>query len=493
MRSPLPTALADLTRQADAVATIIAICSGTYGVLLSVLYEPFGSADLFTFEAARWSAWLNIAAAVNAVVFTVAHRVATRRAAEPRQAFERVAFAALTVSVLISVGHVHIGGSQNTILPVTGVLMLALGTWFLPWRMVAGLAAVWLAGYATVVALEVGEVLPYAPIFNDGGLLARLFLDWRSVLGMSVMVVVLFGAMLLLLRQLHRPLHAARREVEAAVEARTEALREANASLDRHIEDLRGTPAEQRVAAALQAHHRETLAGEARFAALSVLATEAAGALDRELSAVHGRARDALRALEAHPPLPEVAHEALLGLLDALAAAGDPIARLHTGPRRIGGPRPPRASVSLDDLARDLAAAVRPESTAGQVRVQLELSRPPTVRVDRARVELALHAVLLAALAAVSGQRSRRVVLRTRQQGDEAVLEVHDSGDGPPAGEDPLAPTPDAPFAAARGAGVGLAIARRIVEGHGGTLTAGPSPHGGTAVRMGLPIDADGD
>jgi two-component system, OmpR family, phosphate regulon sensor histidine kinase PhoR len=37
------------------------------------------------------------------------------------------------------------------------------------------------------------------------------------------------------------------------------------------------------------------------------------------------------------------------------------------------------------------------------------------------------------------------------------------------------------------GAGLGLAIARHIVEGHGGTISAGNRPHGGTEIRLTLP------
>jgi signal transduction histidine kinase len=37
------------------------------------------------------------------------------------------------------------------------------------------------------------------------------------------------------------------------------------------------------------------------------------------------------------------------------------------------------------------------------------------------------------------------------------------------------------------GAGLGLAVARRIVEAHGGTITAQSSPSGGTAFRVTIP------
>jgi signal transduction histidine kinase len=38
-----------------------------------------------------------------------------------------------------------------------------------------------------------------------------------------------------------------------------------------------------------------------------------------------------------------------------------------------------------------------------------------------------------------------------------------------------------------RGTGLGLPTARRIVEAHGGSLTLGPRPGGGTVARVALP------
>ena len=38
------------------------------------------------------------------------------------------------------------------------------------------------------------------------------------------------------------------------------------------------------------------------------------------------------------------------------------------------------------------------------------------------------------------------------------------------------------------GAGLGLAICRNIVEAHGGTIAAEPSPFGGVSIRVTLPF-----
>jgi two-component system sensor histidine kinase BaeS len=44
--------------------------------------------------------------------------------------------------------------------------------------------------------------------------------------------------------------------------------------------------------------------------------------------------------------------------------------------------------------------------------------------------------------------------------------------------------------AATGGAGLGLALCRRIVEAHGGRLDFAASPHGGLRVRLRLPLES---
>ncbi len=490
MSTPLPQR-AELVRQADAVATVIAVASGSYGVLLSVLYEPFGSADLFTFEAARWSAWLNIAAAVDGIAFMFGHRLASRaalrRGGDPQRAFERVGFAALVAAMLISVGHCYIGGSQSTILPVTGVLLAALATWFLPWRAVVALAAVWVAGYATVVGLEAGGALPYAPIFRQGEVMAPLFLDWRSLLGMSVLTLMLFGSMMGLLYRFHGPLHASRTAVEQAVEARTEALRAAHDSLDRHLDHLRTRPAEQRVRAAEDDARRADIEHRLRRRAASVRTAEAAARLDRHLADAHARARRLAEVLESGAEGPRLARRPLVDLRAALDGISGALVDVRTAPGRVTAPPTGASPTSLDEMARAVAALLRRQAADDGVRVQLELGRTPPLDVDRAALEQALFAVMHNALRAVAGQRSRRVIVRTRVEARAVLLEVHDTGPGLPA-EDVF----EAGVGRWRGQGMGLTLARETVEGHGGSLTGGPSPHGGALVRLSLARPAVG-
>jgi signal transduction histidine kinase len=81
-----------------------------------------------------------------------------------------------------------------------------------------------------------------------------------------------------------------------------------------------------------------------------------------------------------------------------------------------------------------------------------------------------------------------RAALERGPDGKAAVaLEISDTGPGiPPEAEARLFE----PFFTTKpdGTGLGLPIARRIVEEHGGTLTLGPGPAGGALARIRLPI-----
>jgi signal transduction histidine kinase len=80
-----------------------------------------------------------------------------------------------------------------------------------------------------------------------------------------------------------------------------------------------------------------------------------------------------------------------------------------------------------------------------------------------------------------------RINLKVAQQGEAAVIEIQDNGPGIP---------PDMrervfePFVTtkARGGGLGLPIARRTAELHGGSLTLVSPPGQGTVMRLALPL-----
>lgn len=141
-----------------------------------------------------------------------------------------------------------------------------------------------------------------------------------------------------------------------------------------------------------------------------------------------------------------------------------------------------RAAVAPSDLVtratEDLAAD----------RVTLELEdAPEQVRVDAARLARALHNLVENALQATPD--GAKVTLRAERDGDAVVFEVRDRGEGIPAGAEERI---FEPFHTTRtkGTGLGLAVARRIAEQHGGTLTGANHPDGGAVFRLRFPVES---
>lgn len=126
-------------------------------------------------------------------------------------------------------------------------------------------------------------------------------------------------------------------------------------------------------------------------------------------------------------------------------------------------------------------------SRGGQVVLELD-PELPAVRADEDQIAHVLVNLLVnAEQATVDRGAEARVMIRTFATGGDAVTAViTDNGPGIPAAirarifEPFFSTKPD-------GAGVGLALSHRIVDGHSGRLTARNAPSGGAEFRLTLP------
>jgi signal transduction histidine kinase len=140
----------------------------------------------------------------------------------------------------------------------------------------------------------------------------------------------------------------------------------------------------------------------------------------------------------------------------------------------------------LGRVAEDaVAAAVQPQVDRIEIVRELDPALPP-VAMDARLVRQAILNVAVNAVQAMP--RGGRLSVRTRREGDRAVVELEDTGAGIP---DEVRERIFEPFftTKASGTGLGLAVVRRIVEGHGGEVRVRSTPGTGTTFALRFPLE----
>ena len=149
--------------------------------------------------------------------------------------------------------------------------------------------------------------------------------------------------------------------------------------------------------------------------------------------------------------------------------------------------------VSLNQLAGEVAELYRLQDPLVSIRLELD-PLMPEIEADRSRLRQVLANLLSNGIEALSGVAGAALTVRTRWlgAGRQAQAELAVSDNGPGFREDILGKAFD-PYVTskARGTGLGLAIVQRIVDEHGGRITAENLPSGGARVRVLLPAAAD--
>ena len=149
-----------------------------------------------------------------------------------------------------------------------------------------------------------------------------------------------------------------------------------------------------------------------------------------------------------------------------------------------------RLLVEMKDVIRDLLRIVRADAIARKVSLVAEVdANVGVVMGDRVQLLQVLLNLTMNAFEALTVMRAeaRRVVIRADRVRDGKIcVSVRDAGPGFPDG---IADQLFEPFFSTKseGTGMGLAIARSIVEAHGGTLSAENCADGGALFTICLP------
>src|SRR5215216_5000059 len=152
-------------------------------------------------------------------------------------------------------------------------------------------------------------------------------------------------------------------------------------------------------------------------------------------------------------------------------------------------PRPPRlAVVELHAILADAITIVRRDPSAHGVEILVK-GEDLSLTADGELVRATILNLLLNAAQAMAGKG--RIVVTTRRHDGIARVRISDTGPGIPAD---IREQIFEPFftTKARGGGLGLPIARRTAELHGGSLTLEVPAAGGTIVTLTLPVRPPG-
>lgn len=155
--------------------------------------------------------------------------------------------------------------------------------------------------------------------------------------------------------------------------------------------------------------------------------------------------------------------------------------------------RPPkleRRPVDLRDVVRRTVVLVNPRAERQSVQIDVSLPKDPLiVDADPEQLRQVLLNLLLNALDALRTDGRIEVIASANMLTQEAVIEVADNGPGIP---EAIRETLFDPFVSSKssGTGLGLTICRRIIENHGGAITAGNRPTGGAVFSLRLPAES---
>jgi PAS domain S-box-containing protein len=150
------------------------------------------------------------------------------------------------------------------------------------------------------------------------------------------------------------------------------------------------------------------------------------------------------------------------------------------------------AQFSLNQLTAEVVELYRLQDPGVSIVMELD-PQLPEIEADRGRVRQILANLLSNGIEALAGVASAAITVRTRwlRAGKPAQAEITVSDNGPGFREDILQRAFD-PYVTskARGTGLGLAIVQRIVEEHGGRISAENLATGGARIRVLLPATA---
>jgi len=233
---------------------------------------------------------------------------------------------------------------------------------------------------------------------------------------------------------------------------------------------------------------REEMAYLNRFALMGEMTASVAHELNQPLTAIANNAAAARRFFDRGQIDPAIHKQLLADIAAACHRAGEVINGIRAMARKGKSPRSP---INLNAVIADTLRLVRSDILIRETAVVTNFdSRLPDVEAAPVQIQQVLLNLFINALDAVEPlpPAERRIIISTRSlKGESAEVSVRDFGTGLPA--DGPEKVFDHFFSTkAEGMGMGLTIARSIVEAHAGTLGAEDAEGGGARFFFHLPV-----
>ncbi len=230
---------------------------------------------------------------------------------------------------------------------------------------------------------------------------------------------------------------------------------------------------------------RQELMHFSRVSAMGELAASLAHELNQPLTGVLTNAQAAVRYLDGDPPNVSEVREILGDIIEDDRRAGEVIRRLSA---MLQSGAVESADVDLNEVVANVVRLVASDAILRDVTIVTDLE-PDLSRIagDRIQMQQVVLNLIVNAMDAMRSEPVRRVTVRTEADGPLGVrLSVSDTGPG--IEHDRLGKVFQ-PFFTTKsdGLGMGLSIARTIVEAHGGVLWATNNPDGGASFHFNLP------
>jgi len=235
--------------------------------------------------------------------------------------------------------------------------------------------------------------------------------------------------------------------------------------------------------------NREELAHVMRVSTVGELTTSVAHELNQPLGAILSNAEAAEMFLAVEPPALDEVRDILADIRKDDQRASEVIRRMRGLLRKQElAPR----SIEINEAVEEVLKLLSTDASARKVAMKFERTADlPRVRCDPVHLQQVILNLVLNGMEAMAylPEEKRRIVVRTAP-GDNGTVEVAVADSGPGIPVDRL-PKLFEPFFTTKkeGMGMGLSIARTIVEAHHGQIWAENNSGGGATFCFTVPVD----